>query len=265
MKSFKFALLMVGAILGQSAFADAVVYGTKAHPLRVYVGKTPRTIALAKLLNHSKVPSRWNLQTRDKGIRFVPSGETAGGRSSTLTAVIPPIADGLGPAQLLLVTLGYEKITAEIFVLVTPLRWAGPQNCQVEVSLDRVTVVQGQGFSEGALELQVQATADTDHTTWPSPGNFAQLRQNETAPVLSPIRVFTIARGSTLTIDIAADALEDDGFAFGGTYAGNARGVMQLECGRQDTKTLQVAVPSHQGGGIDTGLVDVVFAARTIQ
>ena len=100
-------------------------------------------------------------------------------------------------------------------------------SCTFEVSLDSVTVTAGQGISEGALELNVQASAGTATTSWPGalPAVHDDFVPGTTVPAGKGhvIASFTVPAGQVKKVKTCASFTEvDNGGANGVDDVGSA-------------------------------------------
>jgi hypothetical protein len=119
-------------------------------------------------------------------------------------------------------------------------------DCTIQVMMEQVTVDQGQGISEGKLEVSVSADAGNGPVRWPSSGDMKmKVAYPKTTDVL--VAEHQVPRNSSKTINVCATFTEYDGFLNGATDTGNDCESVLLTC-PMGAMTTTVSAPLCRGG-----------------
>ena len=134
-------------------------------------------------------------------------------------------------------------------------------NNKIRLTLNNVSVVEGQGVSEGDFELQIQAVEGSHNVMWPSLNGWTRVDKDGTPfSIDEDIATYTISSDS-LTKSINLSVTEIDGGFNGGDDTGSGSVTITMKPGMAPvTKSAYITLDKPNGG--KNGKVKVTIKAQ---
>ncbi len=130
--------------------------------------------------------------------------------------------------------------------------------CEVDITLDMITVTEGQGLFEGDLELHLTAivrsdpppiqsigsfTPPHDSLRWPPfPADSISLGEDESVQPQARIATYRVGRDKPIAADIEVTVREDDAFLQFGSDVGTGGGRLTVSCQEENALVLDVVI-----------------------
>ena len=128
--------------------------------------------------------------------------------------------------------------------------------CEIDITLDSITVTEGQGLFEGDLELHLTAivrrdprpipglfTPPHDFLRWPPfPAQSVGIGENETIRPQARIATYRVGRDDPIAADIEVTVREDDAFLQFGSDVGTDAGRLVVSCEQENVLELPVTL-----------------------
>ena len=134
-------------------------------------------------------------------------------------------------------------------------------NNKIRLTLDKVSVVEGQGVSEGDFELRIQAVEGSHNVVWPSLNGWTRVDKDGTPfSIDEDIATYTISSDS-LTKSINLNATEVDGGFNGGDDTGSGSVTITMKPGMAPV-TKSATITLDKPNGSKNGKIKVTVKAQ---
>lgn len=213
-----------------------------------------KNINLGQILNTSREPVQWDVVTQSDDFDRLPSGTLLPGQSASVLVSLDATKIVHGEPVHEQVFFHYDENIFQFDIWIIIEDEPDPNYCDYEVEIYKIEVTDGQGVSEGKLEVEVVETLDLVGSNpvgdWPAAGNYVKLSDGDKSTPAWPYYLATVPAGTAVSLPLNVKIIEHDSGFNGPDDIGDVDTEIEFTCSGMNHKDFSNTVSLGSRGKV---------------